>query len=301
METVVVRVPDGSTVPVRLIPARGTDAAVDRRSGISVQQGAGRVVAVIVPGLGVPAIYYEGVARLLAQRGVDAAVLELRGNGDSRPLPGPGSAYGYHELAAVDLPAVLKIVRERFPGRTPILVGHSLGGQLSMLYAARVRHRIGGLVLIASGAPDPRGYGGIARPAMMIGPTVAALTAQVAGFWPGDRIAAGGFGRQSKVLIADWARFSRTGRFEPTGADIDYEERLTRLRLPVLSITIAGDELVPRRSAHKLLEKLPNATITRWHNPDRLGHNTWALEAQAVVERIMLWLNESELIRTASV
>lgn len=285
METVPIQMPDGSTVPVRFVPARG-----QHRHPITADSP--RPVVVIIPGLGVPGIYYGDFGKELAGRGFDVAIGELRGNGDSRPKPSAESAYGYHELVSVDFPAMFSAARERFPDSTPILLGHSMGGQLGTMYAARIRGRLGGLILVASGTPYYRGYSGVARSGMLLGPAAVSLTANLAGFWPGDRVTAGGFGRQSKVLISDWARLARTGRFVPVDADIDYEERIARLKLPVLSITVEGDEATPRGSAEHLLEKLPNATVTRWHQPKALGHNGWITDPVTTVDRIEQWLRD---------
>ncbi|MEU7630475.1 alpha/beta fold hydrolase [Nocardia sp. NPDC049220] len=284
MQTVPIQMPDGSTVPVRLIPAAGAHRH-------PVTPDAPRPVLVIVPGLGVPAGYYELFATGLAARGFDVAIGELRGNGDSRPKPSSTSSFGYHELVSVDFPAIFEVVRDRFPDSTPYLLGHSMGGQLGVLYAARIRGRLGGLILIASGTPYYRGYQGISGPGMLFGTAAISLTANLAGFWPGDRISMG-FGRQSKVLISDWARLARTGRFVPVGADIDYEERIARLKLPVLSITITDDDLTPPSSAEHLLAKLPHAELTRWVQPEKLGHNGWIRQCTSTIDQIEKWLRD---------
>ncbi|MEU2040101.1 alpha/beta hydrolase family protein [Nocardia niwae] len=284
MQTVPIQMPDGTTVPVRLIPAEGAHRH-------PVTPDTPRPVLVIVPGLGVPAGYYELFGAGLAARGFDVAIGELRGNGDSRPKPSSASTYGYHELVSVDFPAIFEVVREQFPDSTPYLLGHSMGGQLGVMYAARIRGRLGGLVLVASGTPYYRGYRGLSGPGMLVGTTAISLTANLAGFWPGDRVSMG-FGRQSKVLISDWARLARTGRFVPVGADIDYEERIARLKLPVLSITMTGDDLTPPSSAEHLLEKLPNAEVTRWRQPEPLGHNGWIRQHASTVDQIEKWLRD---------
>ncbi|MGY2117397.1 alpha/beta hydrolase family protein [Nocardia gipuzkoensis] len=284
MQTVPIQMPDGTTVPVRLVPAEGAHRH-------PVTPDAPRPVLVIVPGLGVPAGYYELFASTLAKRGFDVAIGEMHGNGDSRPKPSSSSTFGYHELVSVDFPAIFEVVREQFPDSTPYLLGHSMGGQLGVMYAARIRGRLGGLILIASGTPYYRGYRGLSSPGMLVGTAAMSLTANLAGFWPGDRVAMG-FGRQSKVLISDWARLARTGRFVPVGADIDYEERIARLRLPVLSITMTGDDLTPPSSAEHLLEKLPNAEVTRWRQPEPLGHNGWIRQCGSTVDQIEKWLRD---------
>ncbi|NUS91989.1 MAG: alpha/beta fold hydrolase [Nocardia sp.] len=285
METVPIQMPDGSTVPVRLIPATGP-----HRHPVTLDTP--RPVVVLIPGLGVPGEYYIYFARELARRGVDVAVGELRGNGDSLPKPSSASTYGYHEIAAVDFPAVFEVVRTRFPDSTPYLLGHSMGGQLAALYAARIRGRLGGLILVASGTPYYRGYRGLLGPGVLLGTAAASITAGLAGFWPGDKFGPNGFGRQSKVLISDWARLARTGKFAPAGADIDYEERLSRLKLPVLSITLSGDDLAPPASARHLLDKLPHADTTTWHEPRPLGHNGWIQDPTTVIDRVEKWLRD---------
>ncbi|MFD7843567.1 alpha/beta fold hydrolase [Nocardia sp. NPDC059764] len=279
METVPIQLPDGTTIPVRLIPAKGS-----HRHPITADTP--RPVVVIAPGLGVPGEYYSLFGMPLAARGFDVALLEIRGNGGG-PATGP-SVYGYQDLVAVDFPAMFEAVRLRFPDSTPYLLGHSMGGQLGAMYASRIRGRLGGLILIASGTPHFRGYSGLAA----VGSAALSLTANLAGFWPGDTVTAGGFGRQSKALIADWARLARTGRFEPAGADIDYEERIGRLKLPVLSITMTGDELTPRGSARQLLAKMPQADITTWHNPAPLGHNGWISDPGSTIDYVEKWLRD---------
>ncbi|SUB10059.1 Predicted hydrolase of the alpha/beta-hydrolase fold [Nocardia brasiliensis] len=286
METVPIQMPDGSTVPVRLLPASGAHRH-------PVTPDAPRPVLVVVPGLGVPGEYYDGFALGLSRRGFDVAIGELRGNGASTPKPSAASTYGYHELVSVDFPAIFQVVRDRFPASTPYLLGHSMGGQLAVLYAARIRGRLGGLILIASGTPYHRGYRGLSGPGMLVGTAAVSLTANLAGFWPGDRISMG-FGRQSKVLISDWARLARTGRFVPVGADIDYEERIARLKLPVLSITMTGDELTPPGSAEHLLAKLPKAEVTTWRAPEPLGHNGWIRDYTGTVDQIEKWLRDRQ-------
>ncbi|MFD4431457.1 alpha/beta fold hydrolase [Nocardia sp. NPDC058497] len=285
VEVVPIQVPDGTTLPVRLIPARGPHTH-------PVTPDAPRPVVVIAPGLAVPGEFYEYFGDRLAQRGFDVAIGELRGNGDSTHRPDADSAYGYHELASVDFPAMLQIVRNRFPDSTPYLLGHSMGGQLAVMYAARARGRIAGLILVASGTPYFRGYRGVLGPGMLVGTAAVAVASNLAGFWPGDMLGRRAYGRQSKVLMSDWARLARTGRFVPVGADIDYEERISRLKFPVLSITIAGDDLAPQTSADHLLGKLPAARVTRWFQPEALGHNGWITNPDSTVDVVEKWLRD---------
>lgn len=282
METVPIQMPDGTTVSVRLIPAQGA-----HRHPITPD--APRPVVVVVPGLGVPGEFYTLFGKPLAARGFDVGLLELRGNGDRRQQANAASSYGYQELVSVDFPAMFQVVRERFPDSTPYLLGHSMGGQLGVMYASRIRGRLGGMILVASGTPHHRGFRGLSAPGMLIGGAAASM---LAGVWPSGAINAGSFGVQSKRLIADWGRVARSGKFEPAGADIDYEERIGRLKLPVLSITMTGDDVTPRGSARQLLNKLPLADIATWHNPAPLGHNGWISDPESTIDFVEKWLRD---------
>ncbi|EME18967.1 alpha/beta hydrolase family protein [Rhodococcus triatomae] len=275
METIPIQVPDGTVLPVRLFEGR-----------------AGMPVVVMFPGLGVPGGYYEKFAEGLVEHGFNAAIGELRGQGDSRPRPGPDSSYGYQELASVDYPAVFEVVRERFDASTPYLLGHSMGGQIGVMYAARIRGHLGGLILVASGSPFHRGHGVVRGAGLFVGSAAMSVTANMAGFWPGDRV--GGFGRQSKVLISDWSRFARTGRIEPAGADLDYEKEIGELTLPVLSISVQADDLAPKSAIRYMVRKFPKADVTTWHQEEPLGHNGWIRNCSSTVDRVVEWLRDRE-------
>jgi predicted alpha/beta hydrolase len=276
MQTVPIQMPDGSTVPVTLFSSEGRDDAP---------------VIVVLPGLGIPGGYYRLFAEALVARGFHAAIGDLRGQGDSKPKPSSSSRYGYQELVSVDFPAIFEVVREQFPAATPYLLGHSMGGQLGAMYAARIRGRLGGLILVASGSPYHRGFGTTRGVPLYFGAAAMAITSNIAGFWPGDRIGVGGFGRQSRVLIDDWSRFARTGSIEPAGADIDYEERMGRLTLPVLAVTLEGDDLAPKGSMENLTAKLANADITTEHIDEPLGHNGWIRNPTAVADLVERWMH----------
>ena len=111
METVPIQLPDGTVTPIRLFPGPNDDAPV----------------VVMLPGLGVPAGFYDPVAQALVEAGFNAAIGELRGQGDSKPRPSASSAFGYQELVSIDCPATFEVVRERFPASTPFLLAPRTG------------------------------------------------------------------------------------------------------------------------------------------------------------------------------
>ena len=99
--------------------------------------------------------------------------------------------HGYRELVEIDAPALIETLTERFPDSPVWIGGHSLGGQLSTLMAARQPDRVHGLLPIASGSValscyPPRLQRGI----RMLG-LVSRISGAMVGHFPGQRI---GFG-----------------------------------------------------------------------------------------------------------
>lgn len=264
---------------------------------VTTPAGPPRAVIVIWPALGVDASYYDPFRERLAALGVAAVAVDLRGQGASGPRPGRGTRYGYHELASRDWPAVLDAVRERFGPGVPLYpLGHSIGGQVSVLYLAHEPKSVDGLLLVAAGSVDFRGFRGAARYRVLASTQLVALISALCGFWPGHRLGFGG--RQPARLMRDWARICRTGRLAPAGAGFDYEAHLGEVTLPVLAVSVAGDHLAPAGAVDRLCANLPAADVERWHyrpdGGDRVDHVRWARRGAAIAERISSWLEERE-------
>ncbi|RDG34863.1 alpha/beta fold hydrolase [Streptomyces corynorhini] len=245
-------------------------------------------LVVVWPALGVRARYYRRFAAALVAHGLGVAVVDLRGYGDSLPRPDSSARYGYHELATVDFPAVFGALRERAPGSPVFLLGHSIGGQIGLMYAARNPADVAGILLVAAGTPHFRTYPGVSGLIPLLGTNTVAAVARLRGYWPGDVLRFAG--RQSRVLVGDWARMARTGRYRPVGADIDYEELIAAVRLPVLAVSVGGDLLAPPGAVDALCGLLRGATVSRWHHGERLGHTGWANRSAPIAAEIRRWI-----------
>jgi alpha-beta hydrolase superfamily lysophospholipase len=77
----------------------------------------------------------RSVARHLSSKGFDVYVGAMRGHGDEGARSGSLGHWTPEDHAALDLPAMVRKIR-RMTGRAPALVGHSLGGLVSLLYLA---------------------------------------------------------------------------------------------------------------------------------------------------------------------
>ena len=246
-------------------------------------------VVLVVPAMGMPAGYYGKLLTALAAAGVSAAVMEQRGHEEAGDGPGgrrPGWRYdfGYADLVD-DVGAAVDELERVVPGAPAYLLGHSLGGQVGSAYAATHADRLAGLVFVASSSPywryGPRGFLPVSQ--------AMGLLPQVVGHFPGKHVRFAG--REARGLMRDWARFARTGRMRFGRPAVDYTGPLRTLRLPCLSVSIAGDALAGPAAVDGLVAMMPRLDLTRVHlDEDGLDHFRWARRPDAVVATVTDWL-----------
>ncbi|MEW2431045.1 alpha/beta fold hydrolase [Micromonospora sp. NPDC047644] len=246
----------------------------------------GAPVVVIWPAMGVRARYYRPFAAELRAAGLAVVVADLRGTGASTPAPSRADRHGYAELAA-DVGVVLAALKPRLDGRTRLLLGHSLGGQASLLHLAlHGTDEVDGLALVAVGIPYWRTYPG--RRGLGVLPLTQgiAATAALLGVWPGW-----GFGgRQARGVVRDWAYTARTGRF-PRIDGTDTDAAVHAVRTPVLAVSVDDDQFTPHETMDHLCAKLVGAPVTRERYTvaqagATLDHFTWVRASAPLARRI---------------
>ncbi|MEH1164206.1 alpha/beta fold hydrolase [Micromonospora sp. CPCC 205539] len=247
---------------------------------------AGAPVVVIWPAMGVRARYYRPFAAALRAAGLAVIVADLRGTGASTPAPSRADRHGYAELAG-DVGTVLAALKSRLDGRTALLLGHSLGGQATVLHLAlHGDTTVDGLALVAVGIPHWRSYPGVRGLALLAYTQGIAATTALLGIWPGW-----GFGgRQARGVIRDWAYTARSGRF-PNLDGTDTEAAVRAVRTPVLAVSVDDDQYTPHPSMDHLCAKLTAAPVTRERYTvaqagAALDHFTWVRAATALARRI---------------
>jgi pimeloyl-ACP methyl ester carboxylesterase len=96
-------------------------------------------------GLGSVALWRGFPAALAARTGLGALVYSRRGNGFSEPLTGPRTPQYMHDEALVELP---RLLAEEDAGDV-VLVGHSDGASIALIYAAEHSERVRSVILEA--------------------------------------------------------------------------------------------------------------------------------------------------------
>ena len=251
-------------------------------------------IALVLPALGVSSRFYERFARRLATAGLTAVTADLRGQGESLPVPRRGDGHGYRDIVEIDLPRVVQEVANHFPGRPIWLVGHSLGGQLALVFAGLNSTTIAGVAVIATGSAWHGGFAGSRRVRNLLLSQLVAIISRSAGVWRGDVFGFGG--RQSTVLMRDWAAQVRTGRYAARGSKIDYEAGLAQVVTPVLLVDVEGDTLAPPGCVDHLISKIPRAPVERWNYTQAMAashcltHFSWAKQSPDLAEHVAAWV-----------
>ncbi len=246
-----------------------------------------------LPAMGVPAKHYLPLAEAFAAHGVAMALHEWRGIGSSNRRAGRQSNWGYRQLLETDIAAGMAEAKTRWPQAELWMGGHSLGGQLSCLYASRHRGDVAGLALVASGSPYWRRF----KRGSLILAAYALVTpiSRLIGYLPGRRIGFGG--NEARDVIADWSRSGRTGRYAANGIVADFERELGAFQRPVLAMRLRDDWLAPLSSLEWLLDKMPKAPRrVDVVAPEQLAgqsadHFTWMKVPDAIAAQLAAWMD----------
>lgn len=252
-----------------------------------------------MPAMGTRARYYTGMGAAMAEAGLSFACFDWRGMDTSSLRASRRHDYGYRHLIEQDIPAAVAALHARLPKAPLWIGGHSLGGQLALLHAARVPASVRGMVLIASGTVHYRAWQGRSALRILALTQGARLISRVVGHFPGKRI--GFASRESRGVIRDWASVARDGRYRVAGSAFDYESAMAQLEKPVLALGFRADTLAPAKATETLLAKLPRCarTLLRWGSAQTEGvaldHFSWAKRPDLVVPTVAQFVREQAM------
>lgn len=280
LESLIVTTGDGTSFVVRLLPHADPKAPL----------------VLVLPAMALKAKFYFPLAQALRAAGLSVATCDLRAQGESKPALREGPDFGYRELIEVDLPAVLCALRERFPGVPVHLFGHSLGGQVALLYSAANPDEITSVTTIGTGTVFWRAFGPRRWIEALWKIQWIGLTAKIKGWWPGGVLIPGAM---AGGVMRDWARHSRTSHYRPRGSTRDYDRLLRELRLPVLLISLDADTLGPKSNVDFLARRLPSARLTSWHIREDSGvahrdHFAWVRDSVVIAPVVAAWQTEGK-------
>ncbi len=234
----------------------------------------------------------EGLAALLHARGFAVLNADLRGHGESAPLPAEGARWTLEDIALRDLPALLEALRAAVDG--PLFgAGHSLFGNALLLAAARDRLPLRGFAGLAANLWLPSCTFGLRRRLRR----AARLTAFAALAWPRGFVRGSlvGLGREAVpyaflAQMRDW--YLRDAWTAPDG--FDYRAALAAVELPYLGLHSAADDACPPQEARAFL-----GPLRRWSQevlPARAGVSHMGVAASSrarpLWEALARWMEE---------
>ncbi|WP_161972352.1 alpha/beta fold hydrolase [Glaciihabitans arcticus] len=273
------------TLPISSSDGASTVVEVYGNSGPSV---------LFLPGLGVPISYFAPFLTEWADRGFTIYALELRGMPLSSTTDIRSNEFGYAHALEFDIPAAIAQTDIAVPF---ILAGHSLGGQLALLYTGRGTSEVAAVISIASGSSHASALKSsrlrIRRRAQV---GTIGIIARTLGYHPGDRLGFGG--RQPRRMIEDWAHEARTGRFRLAGSTFDDEGGIATITQPVLMLTLEGDRLISPEASGLLAARAVAAEVTKLHLTDErpFDHFRWARKQPAqVAGAVTIWLGQQQI------
>lgn len=174
-------------------------------------------------GLGTMAVWGDIPDALCHATGCPGVIYERPGYGASDPRPLPWPADVLEQEAEIVLPALLDALRIE----GPVLIGHSDGGTIALLYAAAFPERVCAVITLAAHV-------------MLDQLTLAGVSALERGWGEGDlrseleRI----HGPGAETLFRGWSGLW----LDPLRHDWSIVDRLPRITCPVLAIQGADDE-----------------------------------------------------------
>src|SRR4051812_5939871 len=221
---------------------------------------------------------YERVLPLIAARGHPAAALSFRGHPPAPPIPaiGQASIAAYCHDAAEGARALDR----------PIVIGHSLGGLVALLLAAR--NLVRAAVLVSS-AP-PRGITVIGPSLLLRMPRYLPALLFSRAFLPRprdldalvlNRVPAGERQQYRARFVADSGRAARQAALGTSDAD------LSVTRTPILVVSGDEDRFVPVGVARRIAQRYEAPLhVAHGHGHFLFGEPGWETHAAAILDWI---------------
>jgi alpha-beta hydrolase superfamily lysophospholipase len=242
---------------------------------------------VIAHGAGEHSGRYEHVGSRLAHSSYAAHAHEHRGHGRSQGRPATIDSI---DDVVADLRTFIAKCREQAPDRPLFLLGHSMGGCISLAYACRHQHEIDGLILsspLASTAAAAAPLRAISKALGVLAPTLGIYAVETEAISRDPEIVRD---YETDPLVFHGKLPARTVA-ELTRAAESFPSEVPKLRLPLLVFHGTGDRITPPAGSEMVVERAASEDKTlRLLNG--LYHETMnEPERSEVLEMVVSWLD----------
>lgn len=238
----------------------------------------------------------EGLGSVLAARGHTVLAFDLRGHGESGPSAREGARYTYDDYVLRDVPAIVEFVRESFPQRRIVVVGHSLGAQTTLAMSGVFPEKSPDAIVSIAGnwwfpTCEPNPWLRLKKAAALR--TLLEIAERWGYFDP--RVFKQGTDALALPYIRQMWTLWSTDRYGSADGSIDYWKNFVKIAVPVFSVASDGDTflappdaverfLAPIAEHHKTLHVVKNG-------PDHMGLVTDA-RSRVVWQEIADWIDK---------
>ena len=255
------------------------------------------VTFVCLPAMGVRASYYQLFANHLRMKGFNVITADWRGQGHSSVRASRTTDFGYERIVA-DVKELMVYADEWFPNTKKVIIGHSLGGQIGSLLAARYPELTTGLILVTSGSVYHKAWDQSTALKLRLAGVALYPISRVIGYFPGIKIGFGG--KEARTVMKDWCYTALHGKYKLAYSTYDYEQSLQELSKPILSISVENDYLASKLAVENLYRKF-NTTSAIEHvhlssnetNIEPLTHFSWAKQPSYFANLVTNWTRQN--------
>jgi alpha-beta hydrolase superfamily lysophospholipase len=250
-----------------------------------------RALVLIVHGLAEHSGRYVHVGRALSAAGFACYAFDQRAHGRS---PGRRVHVASFERFLWDLEAVEALGRERHPGLPIVLLGHSQGGLVALLYVLRHPE---GLAAVVATSPF-LGFRPDARPSRARERLLKLVSALAPGLLFSTRLDPSTVSRDPAVVDA-YARDPLVSRrvsarwfTSIVEAMAEVHARAPTLQVPTLLLAAGDDRVVDAEATRRFVDRAPAERLTCMEWPGLFHEVLNEPERAIVLERIVRWLDE---------
>lgn len=254
------------------------------------------VVYLILPAMGVKCSFYRRFAEDLAYHGVAVATNDWRGMGDSSLRADSSTDWGYEDLID-DVRQIATWLRRRIQFHKLYIIGHSMGGQVGHMTAARYEDLIDGVFSVMSSDPYYKWWGSMKGLVFRYILYLIAPTTRIVGHFPGYIF--GFANRESRTVMKDWVYAAHHGQFRDGADGFDYSEGKWLYSGLIIALHLSGDQLAPPRAVKGTIAQFQNAkpkalVLLNPISPsgEKINHFNWVKYNSQVIDELIKWLQQ---------
>ena len=247
-------------------------------------------IMMVLPAMGVRASFYDRFCDSMSKKGVAVASIDWRGHGKSSLRAGRQQNWGYQKLIE-ETQYYSAWLKRKYDVKDVVLIGHSMGGQVAHLVAARFPKLIDGVITIASSEPFYKMWEWEKRYFFYFATFLVYPVSFVVGHFPGYVFKFAK--RESRTMIRDWGKAARRGYFKFEKKSFNYLEGKASYGGKILAVSIADDFFAPKLAADFSVNKFTNAILNKHvhleplaSDKTKLDHFNWVKHSGRVMEVI---------------